>query len=306
MAETLLIPARFALYADLMALFGLVFFPLYALGSDSPLRLPLRGVALGGALSALALSALLTWLLVANMAGVGLAEVDRGSLDIVLFETAAGKAVMGRAGFLVALLTLGLRPGPFGRLRTAGAAGLSAAALATLGWGGHAAAQEGAGASLYLAADIVHLLAGAIWFGALIAFTGLLLRASPAEAEPVAALQAALARFSLVGTLLVAAILATGLVNSWALVGIDHVSSLVSATYGRVLLAKIGLFAAMLGLAALNRFRLTPALGRGLAKDDAAPALASLKRSLALETAAALAIVALVAWLGTLSPIAEG
>ncbi len=306
MAAALLLPARFALYADLMALFGLAFFPLYALGSDSPLRLPLRGIALGGALAGLALSAFVTLLLVAGMAGVGLAEVDRASIAIVLFETAAGKAILWRSGLLATLLAVSLWPGAFGPLRTLAAACLSAAALATLAWGGHAAAQEGMGAPFYLVADIVHLAAGATWFGALIAFSWLLLRASPDEAETVAALQAALARFSLVGTLLVAAILATGLVNSWALVGIDHVSSLVSATYGRVLLAKIGLFAAMLGLAALNRFRLTPALGRGLAKDDAAPALASLQRSLALETGAALAIVALVAWLGTLSPIAEG
>ena len=304
MAEALLIPARFALYADLMALFGLALFPLYALRSRSPSRLALRGIALGGALAGLALSGLLTWLLVANMAGVSLASVDRASLDIVLFETAAGKAILWRAGLLAVLLAVSLWPDPFGRLRRLAVACLSAAALATLAWGGHAAAQEGSGASLHLAADIVHVVAGATWFGALIAFTVLLFGTEPAEAEAVAALHVALARFSQVGTLLVTAILATGLVNSWALVGLDNVPALLTTTYGRVLLAKIGLFAAMLGLAAVNRFRLTPALGR--ANGDAAPTLASLKRSLALETAAALAIVALVAWLGTLSPIAEG
>lgn len=306
MAQALLIPARFALYADLMALFGLAFFPLYALASDSPFRLPLRGIALAGALVGLALSAFLTLLLVAGMAGVGLAEVDRASIAIVLFETAAGKAILWRCGLLAALLAVSLWPNPIGRSRHLAVAGLSAAALATLAWGGHAAAREGAGAALYLVADIVHLAAGAAWFGALIAFSALLLRAAPHDATRVAMLQAALARFSVAGTVLVAAILATGLTNSWVLVGIDNVSSLARTTYGRVLLAKLGLFVAMLGLAALNRFRLTPALARGLANEEAAPSLASLKRSLTLETGAALAIVALVAWLGTLSPIAEG
>jgi putative copper resistance protein D len=94
-------------------------------------------------------------------------------------------------------------------------------------------------------------------------------------------------------------------VNSWFLVGPDHLASLFTTPYGQVLLVKLLLFAAMLGLAGLNRFRLTPALGQALDAGGAS-ALASLQRSLALETAAAFLVLALVAWLGTLPPVSSG
>jgi putative copper resistance protein D len=59
----------------------------------------------------------------------------------------------------------------------------------------------------------------------------------------------------------------------------------------------------MLGLAAANRFRLTPALAMVLDEPSRQrKALADLRRSIALETAAALGVVALVAWFGTLAP----
>jgi len=55
----------------------------------------------------------------------------------------------------------------------------------------------------------------------------------------------------------------------------------------------------MLALAALNRWRLTPALERGTPQQ----ATRHLRLSLTVETIAALAIIGLVAWLGTLDPL---
>ena len=105
------------------------------------------------------------------------------------------------------------------------------------------------------------------------------------------------------GTLLVAVLVASGLVNSWFLVEPDRITSLWTTSYGRLLSLKLLLFMAMLGLAAANRFRLTPALARGLNEPSRqGEALADLRRSIALETAAALGVVALVAWFGTLAP----
>jgi putative copper resistance protein D len=61
----------------------------------------------------------------------------------------------------------------------------------------------------------------------------------------------------------------------------------------------------MLGLAALNRFRLTPALAGELDEAQPAPgALGRLRRSVILEILAGAAVLALVSWLGTLSPTA--
>jgi putative copper resistance protein D len=62
---------------------------------------------------------------------------------------------------------------------------------------------------------------------------------------------------------------------------------------------KLSLFAAMLGLAAINRWKITPALERG---DAAGPM--HLKRSLVLEMALGLGVVGIVALLGVLDPVA--
>ena len=61
----------------------------------------------------------------------------------------------------------------------------------------------------------------------------------------------------------------------------------------------------MLGLASLNRLRLTPRFEASLAAGDHRDALGALRRSLAVETACIVAIMALVAWLGTLEPPAS-
>ena len=102
---------------------------------------------------------------------------------------------------------------------------------------------------------------------------------------------------------MVAVIVASGMVNAWLLVGPAGVASLPGTLYGQLLLCKLALFAAMLGFAAANRYRLTPALLARIEAEDHDGALAALRISLALETACAAIVLALVAWLGTLEPI---
>jgi len=109
-----------------------------------------------------------------------------------------------------------------------------------------------------------------------------------------------------VGTIVVALLIVTGLVNSWILVGPHGVGQLSGNQYIRLLAIKLALFAAMLGLAAINRFRLTPALRRDLqAGSMPVGALRALRRSIALEFGLATSVLAIVAWLGTLMPPAS-
>ena len=76
----------------------------------------------------------------------------------------------------------------------------------------------------------------------------------------------------------------------------------VETTYGRLLAVKLAVFVLLLGLAAFNRLRLTPAL---LAGD--AGAGARLRRSIGLEFAAVLVILVVTAVLTTVaSPDMEG
>jgi putative copper resistance protein D len=140
------------------------------------------------------------------------------------------------------------------------------------------------------------LLAAAIWLGALAAFIGLLFQTP--EPENIDATKHALERFSGIGSALVVALLASGLVNSWFLVGPRDVMTIFGSSYGVLLVTKIVLFAGMLGLAALNRFRLTPALAG--AKPQAA--VIGLRRSIVFESVLGAGVLLLVSALGMLAP----
>jgi putative copper resistance protein D len=176
---------------------------------------------------------------------------------------------------------------------------LGTIAVASFGWMGHGAATAGAAGGYHLAADIVHALTAAVWVGALVAFVFLL-----RGGAELATLHRALRRFSRIGVPLVAALVLSGLVNAWFLVGLDGIARLTTTPYGQLLLAKLAMVAAMLVLAAANRNRHTPAIESEIAGVAADPAnLARLRRSIVLETALGLAVLAAVAWFGTLQPI---
>lgn len=297
---------RLGLYLDLMALFGIAAFALYALRGDE--RRFDGAIALGPWLwvstvlgTLLSLGGLL--MLAAGMAGVSLASVDLASVELIVGATSVGAAWIVRMAMLllafVAVLALRRRPAPALSL----VAGAGAIALASLDWGGHGAMDEGAVGWVHLTADIGHLLAAGIWVGALLALLLLVFRRQDlVDRDHLILSHRALAGFSLVGTLTVAAIILSGLVNSWLLIGPANILKLPSSLYGQLLIAKLLLFGAMAALAATNRFRLVPQFERSLPSADHRAALRALRRSLAIETGCAVAVLALVAWLGTLEP----
>jgi putative copper export protein len=93
----------------------------------------------------------------------------------------------------------------------------------------------------------------------------------------------------------VIAIARTACFQGWVLDG--GVAGLIGTAYGWVLLLKAALFAALLGLAAINRFRLTPALEC----QDAQPRWAPL-RTIAAETVLGLMVVLAAGVLSGLEP----
>lgn len=305
MTDWLSVTVRAALYVDLMLLFGLPLFGLYSLRrAERQSVLPFRALIAGLAVLGLALSALGIAALTAAMAGVSLSGIDRETLSMVITQTSIGTAWQVRTAAL--LMTLGFawaagqRTGAAPFAVMTGAAGI---ALASLAWTGHGAASEGRGGLVHLWADIFHLLAAGAWIGGIAAFGWLLLRPLAAMTEDHLRLShRALDRFSVIGSIVVGVIVASGLVNSYMLVGPMHVLELPFTRYGQLLLIKLALFAAMVALAAANRFRLTPALETALAHGDAVSAVAALRRSMAWEAGAALAILGLVAWMGMLAP----
>lgn len=299
------IVVRFGLYVALMLLFGLACFGLYALrGGERRSGATLRFTPLlaGSAIAAEVLSVLGLLTVAASMAGVSLAALDRQTVAIVL-GTAAGVAweVRTVAILVAALVPLAGRRHP--RLALVAVAFTAGTAIATLAWTGHGAMDEGASGWVHLLADIFHLLAAAVWLGALVALVLLAFRkAERADRDHVILLHRVLKGFSTVGTAIVAIIVISGLVNSWMMVGLAHVAQLPYGLYGQLLIAKLALFSAMVVLAAANRFHLTPAFASAIAVNDHQLAIFALRRSLAFETACALIILGLVAWLGTLEP----
>ncbi len=111
----------------------------------------------------------------------------------------------------------------------------------------------------------------------------------------------AVKRFEWVGATIVLTLSVSGVVNYLFIVG-PRLDDMLLGTYGVLLAIKVALFAGMLVLAALNRFHLGPALERSLRDGQHVIAANALRRSVLLELGLALLIVALVAWLGTLSP----
>ena len=237
-----------------------------------------------GAMTA-AVLATLWWALesIAAMAALPLGELDRELVTSVLAATPLGTVIAIRlAALCAALVALWFR-------RNFLTALFAASALASVAWTGHAGASEGHLGFLHCASDIVHVLAAAVWTGSLVLF---LIAAVGGVDNP--ALARRLARFSGTGTLVVLLLLVSGIANSWV---ITNGTFDPAMPWFQLLLAKIALFGLMLGLAACNRWRLTPALA------SAQPcSLRNLRISLGLETGAAFVIVALVAALGTLSP----
>ncbi|GAC1583374.1 MAG: copper homeostasis membrane protein CopD [Sphingomicrobium sp.] len=307
----MLIAVRFALYLDLMSVFGLPLFFLYALpGVEQREGLPVvsAGAVIALSVAGAGLSVLGLLLSVATMSDVPLFQVDAETINALLNGTVTGTAGKVRVIALLAVLPITVIFRSRRRLLWAGISCLGAVAVGSLAWTGHGAADEGPTGALHLTADIGHLLAAGIWVGALAGLIRLIIRAHSRGDDQhvrIAIAHRALARFSTVGTLAVALIVLTGLVNSWVLVGISNISSLPSSLYGRLLILKLLIFAGMLGLAALNRFRLTPAIQTSLHNSEAPVAMGGISLSVALEFCLALSVLVLVAWLGTLAPPAS-
>ena len=219
-------------------------------------------------------------------------------LGLVLGQTAFGRVWMLRFALVIAswamLLAMGRSSTEPRRLTLAiGAAGVAGAYLATLAWAGHAAAGQGSEGDVEIVADVVHLLAAGAWLGALPGFVFLLARP---QAQDVAA-QAA-RRFSALGLFCVCALTVSGFASAWYRVG--DVPALIGTDYGRLLLAKLALFAAMLAVALVNRG--SPTL-RLAGRDRMA--LSSFRRNILLEIAAGIGVLSIVGVLGDTIPAAH-
>ena len=231
----------------------------------------------------------LVWL-ASDIYGASLLNVClHGGAWSVLKETRFGLVSTARLGLALLLGALMLWPATRW-LQLAVAAGL----IGSLALIGHAGATPDAAGRVHLASDVLHLIAAGAWVGALPALALLLQRTRKIKDDhSLLVASGAARRFSPLGIASVGTLLATGVVNSWNLLAGPR--DLIATDYGRLLTLKIGMFAAMVGIAAVNRFRLTPRL-------TAPGAARALERNSLAEIGLGLCVFLFVGALGTMAP----
>lgn len=261
--------------------------------------------------------------------GLGLDEVFSSSLVGETLDQRLGAVWAIRLGLLVLALPVLVaflrrdrdadEPRPLGRWWAPAAVLLGIALAATPGLSGHASSGDWQTAAEIT--DTLHVLSMAIWLGGLVAVAAVLL-----PGRGAAELRTALPRWSRLALGCVIVIVATGAFQTWRQVG--GLEALRSTDYGRILIIKLVLFAAIMVLAAFSReivFRLyhhrqaapegrVPVVAGGA--DDADPPsgpapvsdvderteLVRLRRSVWAEVAIAAAVLAVTALLVNAAP----
>jgi putative copper export protein len=129
-----------------------------------------------------------------------------------------------------------------------------------------------------VAADVTHLIATGLWGGGLLTLFWVLYRGTKKYTLPLSWAAETVRRFSRLALASVAVLLLTGLYQSWIQVG--DLQTLFGTDYGRVLVFKVVIFIAMLGLGALNFFSTGPRLLRAAQEstNELSPARKALTR----------------------------
>jgi copper resistance protein D len=288
-----LVLCRLAHFAATMLLFGAGAF-IWALAPEALARElagPVRRMA-AAAIIVAAVTALAWLALEAGQMGDGWGDsVNPDTLSAVAFETDFGQVWLWRIGLalvLVGALCLGRHD------RWAFVVPASALLLASLGLVGHAAMQDGALGALHRLNHAIHLLCAGAWLGALPPLLLCLKRCDDPHLRTEAG--TALRRFSGLGHFLVALVVLTGIVNTMLTLG--RWPRDFSSLYQMLLAAKIALVAAMIALALVNRYILTPQV-----KERGDAALHALAINSVAEIGLGMAVLALVSVFGTLAPI---
>jgi putative copper resistance protein D len=291
--DELIVAARGVHFTAVVLLFGAPMFRLCVEPRGRDAIVPVPAIALSAAVVAL-LSAL-GWFvgLAAELAGDWSEAFSGDTLSALTFDTRFGRLWIARLALIVAIIGL-CAVRRWSRRKDIALLVLSVLVTASLAGVGHGMEGRGALAPLHALADMVHLLCAATWVGGLFVLA-LALRRFMAGGGNAPSLRLLLLRFSRLGYGAVALLVLSGCINALILVPLPE--ALITTTYGRVLSFKIGLAVLMIALAVVNRLVLVP---RIITSQNATGAL---WRSVVAEQAVGLAILATVAWLGTIHSV---
>jgi copper resistance protein D len=222
------------------------------------------------------------WLEAATLSDADGAVQAAGAIPVVVADTEFGHLIVAQVLLLAASVLLSGRG-----LRIAAVS--SGAAVVLQAWHLHAAAMYD-GPSILLVCEVMHVVAAGAWLGGLLPLA-IFVRAADPPAAAVAS-----RRFAPLGLACVLVLAGTALWQGWVLVGGPR--GLVGTAYGWMVLVKLALFAALIGFACRNHFRLTPALLGG----GSVAAARRLRASILREAAVGLLIVLAAAVLASLPP----
>ena len=221
-------------------------------GTAGNARLPRRLLlgAMAGALLLLAAGPLD----IATAVGRLLGRFESSFFWQYLQSTRHGSATLYRTGLAVALpVTLLVRPANLSRLLFVL---VSTLLLATFSWTSHSAAMGG---NVPLLADLVHFGAAGAWAGSIMYAAWS--RPTKAGASGEGAAVREVGRLSALGLWAVLLLFGTGIYL--ALLHLTEPAVLTESDYGRAFIVKLVFIAAVLAVAAFNRFWLVPAVERG-------------------------------------------
>ena len=245
-----------------------------------------------------------TWLLflASKIAQSSVAAVIRdGTALSVLTKTQFGRVWLARL-----LILLPFCVGLAAKEPPTRGAGLWLATLAvlfvgSLAWSGHGAGTIGLPGYVHFGGDACHLISASAWVGGLVP---LLMFIGPrvfGSEPPLLDCFNALKRFSTLAAWSVAVLAATGFLNTWFMT--NGLRSFIGTEYGNLVLIKIALFLAMLGLGKINRYWLTPRLlSSSVPSREKVGALRLLCASVSFEIAFGFIVICVVAVLGQLPP----
>ena len=265
--------------AALLAMGGALFLAIFGREIDaSGLDRLVRRVTIAASLVLIAVLALRFGIRSARISGMGLEGMTDAVMLGFVWDSPLGNAAIWRGAGAALVLFVALR-NVVGMLLGVAGAVLVAASYAQVG--------HSLGEPSWLLGSLLtlHLLAVAYWIGALVP-----LRRAAKHKDGAALLH----RFGTIATGVVGLLVAVGVSFAWFVSG--SATALLGTAYGWTLLAKVALVSALIGLAALNKLRLVPALANG--DLSAAPAL---RRSIAWEAAVVTLVLVATAMLTTIT-----
>jgi copper transport protein len=173
----------------------------------------------------------------------------------------------------------------------------SALALAAPAFTGHtrAATPE----ALVVAVDVLHLAAGAVWLGGLLAI-GLVLGDLAARGDSGALV---VSRFSTWAAGILAVLVVTGSIQAWRITG--SWGALVDTGYGSLLLVKVLIILVAIAIAAWNRFSLLPRLRAATRRKERRASAGTLARTTLAEAGVLVVVLLVTGFLVDRSPEAE-